>query len=51
MAEIIFVADPILNGKPVKLCKNGSDIFFSFFFCVCVQFIKVAAAAFRTACK
>ena len=34
VAEIIFVADPILNGKPMKLCKNGSDMssfFLSFF--------------------
>ena len=26
------MADPFLDGKPMKLSKNGSDFFFSFFF-------------------
>ena len=30
--RIFFVADPFLDGKPMKLSKNGSDVisFFAF---------------------
>ena len=30
------MADPFLDGKPMKLSKNGSDVvfFFSFSFCI-----------------
>ncbi len=27
-----FVADPFLDGKPVKLSQDGSDVGFFFFF-------------------
>ena len=26
------MADPFLDGKPMKLSKNGSDVIFFFFF-------------------
>ena len=34
-----FVADPFLDGKPMKLSQNGSDVgvfgaFFNLFFCI-----------------
>ena len=32
-----FVADPFLDGKPMKLSKNGSDVVW--FFCISWQFL------------
>ena len=41
------MADPFLDGKPMKVSKNGSDvIFFIDFF---LHFMTVLAAAFCTA--
>ena len=37
------MADPFLDGKPMKLSKNGSDVFF-------LHFMTVLAAAFCAAC-
>ena len=42
------MADPFLDGKPMKLSKNGSDVIFFFFF---LHFTTVLAAAFCTACR
>ena len=36
------MADPFLDGKPVKLSKNGSDVIFFF------AFMTVLAVAFCT---
>ena len=44
-----FVADPFLDGKPMKLSKNGSDVI-CFFVCF-LHFMTVLAAAFCTACR
>ena len=54
------MADPFLDGKPVKLSKNGSDVICVGVLCVCVgggggrggggvHFMTVLAAAFCTA--
>ena len=40
-----FVADPFLDGKPVKLSKNGSDVICSF------AFHYSSCRAFCTACS
>ena len=40
------MADPFLDGKPMKLSKNGSDVI-----CVFLHFMTVLAAAFCTACR
>ena len=40
------MVDPFLDGKPVKLSKNGSDVIFVFVF---LHFMSVLAAAFCTA--
>ena len=42
-----FVADPFLDGKPMKLSKNGSDVICCFF----LHFMTVFAAAFCNACR
>ena len=39
------MADPFLDGKPMKLSKNGSDVIWVFW-----HFMTVLAAAFSTAC-
>ena len=39
------MADPFLDGKPMKLSKNGSDVGF-FFFGFFLHFMTVLAAAF-----
>ena len=44
------MADPFLDGKPMKLSKNGSDVGFFFFFSS-FHFMTVLAAAFCTACR
>ena len=45
------MADPFLDGKPMKLSKNGSDEI-CFLFCFCfLHFMTVLAAAFCTACR
>ena len=41
-----FVADPFLDGKSMKPCKNGSDMVRVF-----LHFTTVLAAAFCTACR
>ena len=41
------MADPFLDGKPMKLSKNGSDVIWVFF----LHFMTVLAAAFCTACR
>ena len=47
-----FVADPFLDGKPVKLSQDGSDVgFFLLFFFSFFHFMTVLAAAFCTACR
>ena len=43
------MADPFLDGKPVKLSKNGSDVIC--FFVLFSHFMTVLAAAFCTACR
>ena len=45
------MADPFLDGKPLKLSKNGSDVGFFFFFFFFLHFMTVLAAAFCTACR
>ena len=45
-----FVADPFLDGKPVKLSKNGSDVVWGFLGGF-LHFMTVLAAAFCTACR
>ena len=42
------MADPFLDGKPMKLSKNGSDVIFLMIF---LHFMTVLAAAFCTACR
>ena len=46
------MADPFLDGKPLKLSKNGSDVVcFGVVVFLCVHFMTVLAAAFCTACR
>ena len=50
------MADPFLDGKPMKLSKNGSDMVcvflgFFFFFFFFLHFMTVLAAAFCSACR
>ena len=44
------MADPFLDGKPMKLPKNGSDVII-FLFLFFLHFMTVLAAGFCTACR
>ena len=37
------MADPFLDGKPMKLSKNGSDVILIFFFFFFFHFMTVLA--------
>ena len=46
------MAEPFLDGKPMKLSKNGSDVICCFLFLFCfLHLMTVLAATFCIACR